>query len=102
MKKSELKQLIKEQISLMGYTDQKAIEQPISSSDINSLMKIKTVKEQVLSKSYIKEQLSKILNTCDDFDKHNIIEIKVICNNARTNWIPISKDQFEAIVRIFK
>lgn len=85
----------------MGYADQKAIGQSISSSDINSLMKTKTIKEQILSKSYTKNQLKKVLDAYDDTDEYDLIRIKANCTDAQTNWLVINKEQYEKIISVF-
>ena len=93
MKKTELKQLIKEQITLMGYVDLGGIGHPISNKPI--------VKESTISESYIKDQLNSVLAEYDDTDQYDHIQLKVSCNKTSTKFLSINMEQLEQIIKIF-
>jgi len=100
MKKQELKQLIKETISSMGYVDAKMEREPLSDKAVSFLMgtKKKLVKEESASKridGLIKQSDLKKFKTAaidifqdltdEDFDKGDILEflIKEVTNISK-------------------
>jgi len=100
MKKSELKQLIKEQISLMGYIDDKSIIKPeINSNAINFLLKNKEfIKEETIS-NLNKKQLKHVLLSQDNPAD---LKLRVDSKTASSQWLTITKEQLEAIIKIFE
>jgi len=73
MKKSELKQLIKE-----------------------------VIKESTLSDSFDIQQLKRVLQSYDEIDDSDLLTINVNSKNETSGWLVIDKKQLEEIMKILK